>query len=208
VAAAIHTPWASSSTPGFSRSIRHRSTAALRRAPVRQLGTESAARALRRQHEHRSTRLHRLGTEVVEAFEEVFTSAPGRLIVRLSPRAYTGCRSSWISRRQFDRKVAFLGRGMIENSQTAQRTRLPAHPAVFRSATPSARLSRAGRPLPDDGAQGENRCRALAHGHRRSSSREASVRTIRLSSAGAIPETRRRSDGSSITSPAGLRCHS
>src|SRR6058998_3907496 len=67
--------------------------------------------------------------EVVEAFEEIFTSATGRIIVAAF--------SSSIYRMQilvdlavrFDRKVAFAGRGMIENSQIAQRLgylRIPA----------------------------------------------------------------------------------
>ena len=60
-------------------------------------------------------------TEIIPAFEEIFSSATGRLIV--------GAFSSSIYRMQilvdlaaqFDRKVAFIGRGMIENSQIAQR---------------------------------------------------------------------------------------
>src|SRR6058998_2537125 len=67
--------------------------------------------------------------EVVEAFEEIFTSARGRIVVAAF--------SSSIYRMQilvdlavrFDRKVAFAGRGMIENSQIAQRLgylRIPA----------------------------------------------------------------------------------
>jgi ribonuclease J len=59
--------------------------------------------------------------EVVDAFEEIFTAARGRLVV--------ACFSSSIYRlqllvdlaAQFDRRVAFVGRGMIQNSQIAQR---------------------------------------------------------------------------------------
>jgi ribonuclease J len=78
--------------------------------------------------------------EVVEAFEEIFTSAHGRLVV--------GAFSSSIYRMQilvdlaaqFERKVAFVGRGMIENSQIAQRLgylRIPAGVQIRDSDVPS-----------------------------------------------------------------------
>ena len=59
--------------------------------------------------------------DVIDAFEEIFTSASGRIIV--------GAFSSSIYRMQilvdlaaqFDRKVAFVGRGMNRNSEIAQR---------------------------------------------------------------------------------------
>jgi ribonuclease J len=73
-----------------------------------------------------STNIDRRGftgseTEVVEAFEEIFTSSTGRLVVAAF--------SSSIYRMQilvdlavrFDRKVAFVGRGMNQNSEIAQR---------------------------------------------------------------------------------------
>src|SRR5438105_3120080 len=67
--------------------------------------------------------------EVVEAFEEIFTSARGRLIVAaFSSRIYR-MQSLVDLAAQFERKVAFVGRGMIENSQIAQRLgylRIPA----------------------------------------------------------------------------------
>ncbi len=60
-------------------------------------------------------------TEVIEALEEIFTSATGRLVVA----AFSSCiyRMQILVNlaAQFDRKVAFVGRGMMENSQIAQR---------------------------------------------------------------------------------------
>jgi ribonuclease J len=59
--------------------------------------------------------------EVVEAFEEIFTSADGRLIVAAFASSIYRMQILVDLAAQFDRKVAFLGRGMIENSQIAQR---------------------------------------------------------------------------------------
>ncbi|HKT82152.1 MAG TPA: ribonuclease J, partial [Vicinamibacterales bacterium] len=60
-------------------------------------------------------------TEVIEAFEEIFTSAPGRLIVAAFASSIYRMQILVDLAAQFDRKVAFVGRGMIENSQIAQR---------------------------------------------------------------------------------------
>jgi ribonuclease J len=67
--------------------------------------------------------------EVVEAFEEIFTSATGRIIVAAFASSIYRMQILVDLAAQFDRKVAFLGRGMIENSQIAQRLghlRIPA----------------------------------------------------------------------------------
>jgi len=67
--------------------------------------------------------------EVVEAFEEIFTSASGRLIVAAFASSIYRMQLLVDLAAQFDRKVAFVGRGMIENSQSAQRLgylRIPA----------------------------------------------------------------------------------
>jgi ribonuclease J len=73
-----------------------------------------------------STNIDRRGftgseTEVIEAFEEIFTSAAGRLIVSAFASSIYRMQIVIDLAAQFDRKVAFVGRGMIENSQTAQR---------------------------------------------------------------------------------------
>jgi ribonuclease J len=59
--------------------------------------------------------------EVVEAFEEIFTSATGRLIVAAFSSSIYRMQILVDLATQFDRKVAFIGRGMVENSQIAQR---------------------------------------------------------------------------------------
>jgi ribonuclease J len=68
-------------------------------------------------------------TEVVEAFEEIFTSTTGRLIVAAFASSIYRMQILVDLAAQFERKVAFVGRGMIENSQIAQRLgylRIPA----------------------------------------------------------------------------------
>jgi ribonuclease J len=59
--------------------------------------------------------------EVVEAFEEIFTSAHGRLLVAAFASSLYRMQILVDLAAQFDRKVAFVGRGMIENSNIAQR---------------------------------------------------------------------------------------
>jgi ribonuclease J len=60
-------------------------------------------------------------TEVIEAFEEIFTSANGKLIVSAFSSSIYRMQIVVDLATQFDRKVAFVGRGMIENSAIAQR---------------------------------------------------------------------------------------
>jgi ribonuclease J len=70
-----------------------------------------------------STNIDRRGVtgseiDVTEAFEEIFTSVAGKLVVTaFSSSVYR----MQILAARFGRKVAFVGRGMIENSQIAQR---------------------------------------------------------------------------------------
>ena len=67
--------------------------------------------------------------DVIEAFEEIFTSAHGRLIVAAFASSIYRMQILVDLAAQFDRKVAFVGRGMIENSQIAQKLgylRIPA----------------------------------------------------------------------------------
>jgi ribonuclease J len=59
--------------------------------------------------------------EVVEAFEEIFTSANGRLIVAAFSSSIYRMQILVNLAAQFDRKVAFVGRGMERNSEIAQR---------------------------------------------------------------------------------------
>src|SRR5437870_4091336 len=59
--------------------------------------------------------------EVVEAFEEIFTSANGRIVVAAFASSIYRMQILVDLAAQFDRKVAFVGRGMMENSKIAQR---------------------------------------------------------------------------------------
>jgi len=59
--------------------------------------------------------------EVIEAFEEIFTSATARIVVAAFASSIYRMQILVDLAAQFDRKVAFVGRGMIENSQIAQR---------------------------------------------------------------------------------------
>ena len=67
--------------------------------------------------------------DVIEAFEEIFTSATGKLIVAAFASSIYRMQILVDLAAQFDRKVAFVGRGMIQNSEIAQRLgylRIPA----------------------------------------------------------------------------------
>jgi ribonuclease J len=73
-----------------------------------------------------STNIDRQGftgseTEVVAAFEEIFTSAPGKIIVAAFASSMYRMQILVNLAAQFDRKVAFVGRGMNQNSEIAQR---------------------------------------------------------------------------------------
>jgi ribonuclease J len=59
--------------------------------------------------------------EVVEAFEEIFTSATGKVVVGAFASSIYRMQILVDLAAQFDRKVAFVGRGMIRNSEIAQR---------------------------------------------------------------------------------------
>ena len=58
--------------------------------------------------------------EVVDAFEEIFTATQGKIVVAMSSSIYRMQLLVDLAA-QFDRRVAFVGRGIAENSQIAQR---------------------------------------------------------------------------------------
>ena len=60
-------------------------------------------------------------TDVMDAFEEIFTSARGRLIVSAFSSSIYRMQIVVDLAEQFERKVAFVGRGMVQNSEIAQR---------------------------------------------------------------------------------------
>jgi ribonuclease J len=59
--------------------------------------------------------------EVQDAFEELFTGTDGRLVVATFSSSLHRLQILVDLAAAFDRKVAFVGRGMVENSQVAQR---------------------------------------------------------------------------------------
>jgi ribonuclease J len=59
--------------------------------------------------------------EIVDAFEEIFTSATGRLVVTTFASSIHRMQILARLADRFGRKVAFVGRGMQQNSETAQR---------------------------------------------------------------------------------------
>jgi len=67
--------------------------------------------------------------EVIDAFEEIFTSAGGKLVVAAFASSIYRMQILVDLAAEFDRKVAFVGRGMMENSAIAQKLgylRIPA----------------------------------------------------------------------------------
>ena len=81
-----------------------------------------------------STNIERRGfsgseLEVVDAFEEIFTSAKGKIVVAMFASSIYRMQILVDLAAQFDRQLAFVGRGVVDNSETAQRLgylRIPA----------------------------------------------------------------------------------
>jgi ribonuclease J len=59
--------------------------------------------------------------DVIDGFEEVFTSARGRIVIAMFSSSLYRMQILVDLADQFDRKVAFVGRGVMENSQIAMR---------------------------------------------------------------------------------------
>jgi ribonuclease J len=59
--------------------------------------------------------------EVIEAFEELFTSTEGKLVVAAFSSSIYRVQVLVDLAAQFDRKVAFVGRSLVQNTETAQR---------------------------------------------------------------------------------------
>lgn len=73
-----------------------------------------------------STNIERKGVsgserDVIDAFEEIYTSAQGKIVVALFATSLYRMQILLDLAAQFDRRVAFAGRGVIENSQIAER---------------------------------------------------------------------------------------
>jgi ribonuclease J len=81
-----------------------------------------------------STNVERRGftgseVDVIDGFEEIFTNAEGKIVVAAFASSIYRMQIIADLAAQFDRKVAFVGRGVIENSEIAQRLgylRMPA----------------------------------------------------------------------------------
>ena len=59
--------------------------------------------------------------DVTDAFEEIFTNADGKIVVATFASSIYRMQIVVDLAAQFDRRVAFIGRGMIDNSEIAQR---------------------------------------------------------------------------------------
>jgi len=73
-----------------------------------------------------STNIDRRGftgseVDVTDAFEEIFTNADGKIVVAAFASSIYRMQIVVDLAAQFDRRVAFIGRGMIDNSEIAQR---------------------------------------------------------------------------------------
>jgi ribonuclease J len=73
-----------------------------------------------------STNIERKGVsgserDVIDGFEEIFTSAQGRIVVAMFASSLYRMQIVLDLAFQFDRRVAFVGRGVVENSQIADR---------------------------------------------------------------------------------------
>jgi ribonuclease J len=67
--------------------------------------------------------------DVIDAFEEIFTSATGKIVVAMFSSSLHRMQILVDLATEYDRRVAFVGRGVIENSEIAQRLgylRIPA----------------------------------------------------------------------------------
>ena len=87
-----------------------------------ELGSERGAGAVRRQHERRPAAASPAPSpRSSRRFEEIFTSTQGKLVVDGLRLEHLPDADPRDLAAQFGRKVAFVGRGMVENSQIAQR---------------------------------------------------------------------------------------
>jgi ribonuclease J len=73
-----------------------------------------------------STNIERRGfagseLDVTDAFEEIFTGAPGKIVVAMFSSSLHRMQILVDLAAQFDRRVAFVGRGIVDNTEIAQR---------------------------------------------------------------------------------------
>ena len=131
-----------------------------------------------------STNIDRRGytgseTDVEDAFEEIFTSTEGKIVVATFSSSLYRLQIVVDLAAQFDRKVAFVGRGMNENSQIAQRLgflHVPTGVAI--KDTDVQHFPGPGRRLPCHRLAGRAERRAVADRDRRSPVSAAAKRAI------------------------------
>ena len=126
-----------------------------------------------------STNIERRGfsgseLEVVDAFEEIFTSAKGKIVVAMFASSIYRMQILADLAAQFDRQLAFVGRGVVDNSEIAQRLGYLRIPAGVQIRDSDVRdLPGAGRRVHLHGVAGRAAGGAVAHRHRRSPPRQA-----------------------------------
>ena len=102
--------------------------------------------------------------DVIDAFEELFTSTQGKLVVATFSSSIYRMQVLVDLAAQFDRKVAFVGRSIVQNAEIAQRLgylRVPAGVQIRDCGRPELRV--AGRAVPRRPARRASRrrrCRA------------------------------------------------
>ena len=112
--------------------------------------------------------------DVTDAFEEIFTNADGKIVVAAFASSIYRMQIVVDLAAQFDRRVAFIGRGMIDNSEIAQRLGYLANPdRCPDQGQRRAELPRPGRGVPLHGLAGGASGRAATDRHRRPPARPA-----------------------------------
>ena len=142
-------------------------------------------------------------TDVVDAFDELFATTEGKLVVASFASSVYRMQIIVDLAAKFDRQVAFVGRGMQENSQIAQRLgylRVPTGVGIKDADV--GQLPGRRRRVPGDRIAGRAAGGAVAHRHRRSPARVARrPATPWCCRPAPSPATRNRLAGSSITWP-------
>ena len=119
-------------------------------------------------------------TDVVDAFDELFATTEGKLVVASFASSVYRMQLIVDLAAKFDRQVAFVGRGMQENSQIAQRLgylRVPTGVGIKDADV--GQLPRRRRRVPGHRLAGRAAGGAVAHRHRRPPSRLARARRHR-----------------------------
>ena len=126
--------------------------------------------------------------DIVDAFEEIFTSASGRLVVTTFASSIYRMQILAELAQQFGRKVAFIGRGMQRELADRAAARVPGRAAgAGRSGTATCRSCRRASALPDDRLAGRAAVGAFADRDRRPPAREDWSGDTVVFSARAIP---------------------